>query len=84
MSTIVRFLGWAWLLGGLMALGSLLIGRYGSAMPLPGGLAPALSLPWSQLVPMLGVGPGLAMAVMGIGVFVNAQILFVIANILER
>lgn len=82
MSTVMRMLGWAWLMAGLLAVLSMLLGGIGSGA-LPAGLAPALALPWSQLIPLLGMTHKMGLALMATGVFVNAQILFVIANVLE-
>ena len=83
MSTMLRMLGWAWLMVGLLAVLSMLLGGIGSAVLLPAGLAPALALPWSQLIPVLGMSHKMGLALMATGVFVNAQILFVIANVLK-
>lgn len=81
MSTMLRMMAWAWMMAGLLAIGSFLLARMGTAFPVPAGLATSLSLPWSWLVPMMGIGPKLEVLLLAIGVFINAQILFVIANI---
>lgn len=82
MSTILRLMGWGWLLAGLLAITSVWLAQMGAHFPVPQSLAASLALPWSLLAPMLGAGPKLELAMLGLGVFINAQILFVIANIL--
>lgn len=82
MSTMLRMAGWAWLMAGLLAIGSVLLARMGTAFPVPVGLAPSLSLPWSWLVPVLGIGPKMEVLLLAVGVFINAQVLFVIANVI--
>lgn len=82
MSTILRMMGWAWLMAGLLAVGSVVLAGMGSELPVPVGLAASLSVPWSWLIPIMGMGHKMELAVMAVGVFINAQILFVIANVL--
>lgn len=82
MSTVIRMMGWLWLMAGLLAVGSVVLAGMGSALPVPVGLATSLSIPWSWLTPMMGMGHRMEVAMMAVGVFINAQILFVIANIL--
>ena len=82
MSAILRLMGWAWLMAGLLGLGTVIIHRMGSVVPVPMELAPSLSVPWSWLLPMMSLTPTLELVVMGVGIFINAQILFVIANLL--
>lgn len=84
MSAVLRVAGWAWLFFGWFAVLSLALTRIGSAVPLPPKLAMLLSQPWSQLIPILSMSQTMALAVMAIGVFINAQILFVIGNVLKR
>lgn len=83
MSTMIRLTGWVWLMAGLLAVLSVLLGGIGPSHAVPQGMAPALSLPWSQMIPLLHMSQKMAVALMAIGVFVNAQILFVIANVLK-
>ena len=82
MSTMLRMVAWAWMMAGLLAIGSFILARMGTAFPVPAALATSLSLPWSWLVPFMGVGPKLEVLLMAVGVFINAQILFVIANVI--
>ena len=84
MSTVIRMLGWSWLMLGLLAVLSVMLGGIGYSLVVPAGLAPALSLPWSQLAPVMGMSHKMGLALMATGVFVNAQILFVIANVLKN
>jgi hypothetical protein len=82
MSKILRMMAWVWLMAGLLAVGSVMLAGIGSDLPVPTTLAPSLSLPWSWLIPIMGIGSKMAVVVMAVGIFINAQILFVIANVL--
>jgi hypothetical protein len=81
---LVRVAGWGWLLAGLAAVASVLMAAEGLRLPIPASLAVNLALPWSLLVPGLAADPVMAGLMLAIGVVINASILFVIANILER
>lgn len=80
----LRTLGWLWLIAGIAAIGSLQLTHAGSHSIIPGWLAPALSLPWSGLVPMLALSTNGATLLMLAGMIVNSAILFVIANVASR
>ena len=83
MSHVVRAVGWGWLLAGLLAVASIAFAHMGFSLPLPPQTAHALALPWSLLIPLLQPEHGLSLALTMVGVFINAQILFVIANVLK-
>lgn len=82
MSAILRLMGWGWLMAGLMAVGSAWMAHLGVSAPIPQNVATSLSMPWSLLEPLKGLGPRPALALQAVGIFINAQILFVIANVL--
>ena len=79
----LRTIGWLWLISGIAALASLQFAHMGSHSPVPTWVAPALTLPWSNLVPMLGVGPIAGMFLLLAGLIANCSIPFVIANIIS-
>jgi hypothetical protein len=80
----LRTLGWLWLIAGVTAFGSLQLAHAGSHSFIPGWLAPALTLPWSALVPMLTLSADGATLLMLAGMIANSAILFVIANVASR
>ncbi len=82
MSAILRLMGWGWLMAGLLAVGSAWMAHMGASAPIPQNVAASLSLPWSLTAPLMGLGPKLALVTQAVGIFINAQILFVIANVL--
>lgn len=79
----LRTLGWLWLIAGVAAIASMQFAHMGSHSILPNWVAPVLTLPWSSLVPMLGVGAIPAMFLLLAGLIANCAILFVIANIIS-
>lgn len=83
MSSVARVLGWIWLLAGMLAVASLAFQRFDIPLAVPDGAADLLALPWSRLIPMVQPGHGLSLVLTMIGVFVNAQILFITANMLD-
>lgn len=84
MGGIVRVFGWAWLLVGLASLAAAYLGRKGLHIPIPDSLAGSMSVPWSFLVPSLGMVGTTATAVIAFGLVLNSLIFLVIANILDR
>jgi hypothetical protein len=84
MGGLVRLIGIAWLLAGLVGVTAVFLGQYGVHLPLPPGLGRILSYPWSGFAETLGMAQALSATVTGVGVVINAAILFVIANLLER
>lgn len=81
----IRTAGWLWLITGIAAIGLTQFTSLGAHSALvPPGLAPALTMPWSGLIPMLGLASGPAVLLMLAGLVVNCAILFTIANILSR
>ncbi len=83
MSALIRLMGWAWLMAGLIGVGAVALAGMGAALPVHEGLGMSLSIPWSLMIPVLNIGHKLELLVMAVGVFINAQILFVIANVLK-
>ena len=79
----LRTLGWLWLLAGVAAIASTQFTHMGSHPILPHWVAPTLTLPWSSLVPLLGVGAVPAMFLLLAGLIANCAALFVIANIIS-
>ncbi len=82
MSTILRLMGWGWLMAGLLAVGSAWMAHLGVRAPVPQEVAASLSMPWSLMAPLMGLGPKVALLLQAVGIFINAQVLFVIANVL--
>lgn len=84
MGGFVRIVAWVWLLLGMGGVSSGFLQRHGLYVPGLEKLGSALSLPWNMLAPVLEmVGAGTA-GIMAFGVVINALILLVIANIIDR
>lgn len=84
MGGLLRFFSMAWLLVGLLGVLAAFLTHYGVYLPIPTELAKILSFPWSGFAQAIGMKQALLLTVTGIGVVINALILFVSASILDR
>lgn len=84
MGGIVRLLGWGWLFAGLAGFLSAFFAHRGVALPIPPDLAQTMAIPWSGFARTMAMPHALELGVTGIGVVINAGILFVAAKIVDR
>ncbi len=85
MGHVMRGIGWAWLLLGIMAVLFAALANTGAHVPLPPDAARAMATPWSGLIPVLGLwNSPMALLILLGGVVINASMLLVIAKMLRR
>lgn len=84
MGGVLRAIGWGWLLLGLGAIVSGILRTKGIPFPLPGQLGVSLALPWSMLISDFGMMGTAARLLLVAGVAINASLILVIANIVDR
>lgn len=84
MGGVLRAIGWGWLAVGLLAFMSAFFASRGIALPIAPELVQTLAVPWSGFARAMAMPHALQLTVTGVGVVINASILFVIAGILDR
>lgn len=85
MGHVMRTIGWAWLLLGVLAVLFAALAHTGAHVPISPEAARMMATPWSNLIPVLGLwNSPAALLVMLCGIAVNGSLLLVAGKILNR
>jgi uncharacterized membrane protein YagU involved in acid resistance len=85
MGHVMRAIGWAWLVLGVLAVLFAALAGTGAHVPVSPDAARMMATPWSNLIPVLGLwNSPAALAVLLCGVAINGSLMLMVARILSR